>query len=158
MKDKIHVVCGHCDGVVALSVDRIGDGPRCPRCHFALFEGKPITLTSASFERHVARNDLPLVVDFWAPWCAPCRAMAPVYDAAARKLERQVRFGKLNTDDETAPAEHQNIRSLPTLVLFRGGREIARQPGALNATQLSTWLQAALDAPQPGTAARTTRI
>lgn len=154
MSDKIHVVCGHCDSVVGVDPARLCDAPHCPRCHFALFEGKPIALTTASFERHLARNDLPMVVDFWAPWCAPCRAMAPVYDAAARKFERQLRFGKLNTDDETAPAEKHHVRSLPTLVLFRGGREIARQSGALGATQLSAWLQAALDAPAHDTAPR----
>jgi thioredoxin 2 len=154
MSDKIHVVCGHCDSVVGLPADRRGDAPHCPGCHFALFEGKPIALTTASFERHLSRNDLPIVVDFWAPWCAPCRAMAPIYDAAARKFERQIRFGKLNTDDETAPAEQHHVRSLPTLVLFRGGREVARQSGALSATQLSSWLQAALDSSQQGAAAR----
>jgi thioredoxin 2 len=144
MNDKIQVVCGHCDAIVGVPRQRLGDAPNCPKCHFALFEGKPIALTTASFERHVARNDLPIVVDFWAPWCAPCRSMAPVYDAVARKLERQIRFAKLNTDDETAPAERHHIRSLPTMVLFRDGREIARQSGAMGAAALDHWLQASL--------------
>ena len=140
----LHVVCGHCDSVVRLPAERLGEAPRCPKCHFALFEGKPITLTEANFEQHVAGNDLPLVVDFWAPWCGPCIAMAPYFEATARELERKLRFAKLNTQDEPGPANRFNIRSIPTLIVFRGGQEIARQAGAMDSTRLTRWLGSVL--------------
>jgi len=140
MSTAIEVVCGHCDSVVRLPAERVQDAPRCPKCHFALFEGKPIELTAANFERHVARNGVPLVVDFWAPWCGPCIAMAPFYEATARRMEPQLRFAKLNTQDEPGPAAQFNIRSIPTLIVFRHGKEIARQSGSMDAGALSRWL------------------
>jgi thioredoxin 2 len=140
MSENIQVVCGTCDTVVRLPGDRLKDAPRCPKCHAALFAGKPIALTAANFDRHLTRGDLPLVVDFWAPWCGPCIAMAPSYEAAARKLEPQWRFAKLNTEDEPAPAARFNIRSIPTLIVFRAGKEVARQSGAVDAGALTRWL------------------
>src|ERR1700750_1151847 len=104
MSDSIHVVCGHCDSVVGLPKGRLKDAPRCPSCHNALFEGKPIDLTAANFAKHVSRGDLPLVVDFWAPWCGPCIAMAPHFEKVAGQLGTRLRFAKLNTQDEPAPA------------------------------------------------------
>jgi thioredoxin 2 len=140
MSENVHVVCGHCNSVVRSLRDRLGDAPRCPKCHFPLFEGKPITLTAANFDQHIGRSDLPLVVDFWAPWCGPCIAMAPFYEATARELEPKLRFAKLNTEDEPAPSARFNIRSIPTMIVFRGGREIARHSGAMDKANLSRWL------------------
>ena len=134
------MVCGHCDSVVGLPSERLKDAPRCPKCRSPLFAGKPIELTEGNFDKHLGRSDLPLVVDFWAPWCGPCIAMAPFYEAAARQMEPRLRFAKLNTQDQPAPAARFNIRAIPTMIVFRGGREIARQTGAMDATTLSRWL------------------
>ena len=144
MGEHLHVVCGHCDSVVRLPGARAAQEPRCPKCHEPLFAGKPIALNADNFDKHVTRNDLPLVVDFWAPWCGPCRTMAPFFEQVARSLEPQFRFAKLDTDAAAAPAQKYQIRSIPTLIVFRGGREIARESGAMDAGRLTRWLQGTL--------------
>ncbi len=144
MSTPHQLVCQSCDSLVRVPAERLGDGPRCPKCHAALFDGQPLTLTAANFDRHVALNDLPLVVDFWAPWCAPCRAMAPVFEQAAGRIEPAARFARLNTEDAGAVAARHGIRSIPTLVVFKGGQEVARQTGAMDARALDRWLGTAL--------------
>jgi thioredoxin 2 len=144
MTTSRQIVCAHCNAPVRVPADRIAETPRCPRCHEPLFKGEPIHLTAANFDQHVANSEVPVVVDFWAPWCGPCRAMAPVFEQAARRVEPNARFAKLNTDDAQDIAVRLGIRSIPTLMVFKGGRETARQPGAMNAGSFDRWLQSVL--------------
>jgi len=141
MSDTKHVVCPHCNAVNRVAAARLGDVPKCGQCHERLFTGHPVELTDRSFELHVGRSDIPLVVDFWAPWCHPCRMMAPAFEQAAAELEPAVRLAKLNTETEQALAARFRIQSIPTLALFRDGREIARQAGAMNAADITRWVR-----------------
>lgn len=146
MSNPIQVVCGHCDCVVRIPDDRLDQGPRCPKCKHALFDDHPMALKTASFDRHLARNALPLVVDFWAPWCGPCRMMAPNYAEAARRLATKARFAKVDSDEEPSLSARFGIRGIPTLILFKQGQEAARQSGAMDLAGLLRWLQPHLGA------------
>jgi thioredoxin 2 len=142
LNDPLLVVCPHCDTTNRVARGRLRDGATCGQCKQPLLPGRPVELTQANFDRQVKSGDLPLVVDFWAPWCAPCRMMAPAYEQAAARLAPGVRLGKLDTEAEPAIAGRFGIRSIPTLVAFSGGREIARQSGALALPQLLQWIGA----------------
>jgi thioredoxin 2 len=141
MSEALHIVCPHCSSVNRLPDDRLEQQPKCGNCHQALFTGHPVALTSANFQTHVARNDIPVLVDFWAPWCGPCLMMAPQYVQAASVLEPKVRLAKVDTEAEQSLGAQFGIRSIPTLALFKGGREVARQSGAMSATDIVRWAQ-----------------
>ena len=144
MAATLHVVCPHCQAVNRLPGERLAERPQCGQCKHPLFTGQPLALTGANFDRHVGRSDLPLVVDFWAPWCAPCRTMAPTFAQAAAALEPGVRLAKVDTEDQPDLAARFAIRSIPTLAIFKNGREVARQAGAVDLRSLLAWVNSHL--------------
>jgi thioredoxin 2 len=142
MTEQVHVVCPHCDAVNRLARERLADQPVCGKCSQALFAGKPLDVSSERFTRHISRNDIPVLVDFWAEWCGPCKMMAPAYAQATQRLEPGMRVLKVNTESAQDLSARFGIRSIPTLALFKGGREVARQPGAMDAAGIVRWAQA----------------
>jgi len=144
MSDAFHIVCPHCLAVNRVPATKLGQGPNCGQCHRPLFESHPVELTEASFARQIERNDIPVLVDFWAPWCGPCKMMAPQFVQAAQFLEPGVRLAKVDTEAEQALGARYGIRSIPTLALFRGGRELARQAGAMGAQDIVRWVRGQL--------------
>ena len=141
MSEPLIVVCPHCHAANRVAAERLADGATCGKCKSPLFAGEPMELTATTFDTHAGRSDIPLLVDFWAPWCGPCRSMAPAFAQAAKQLEPEFRLAKVNTEEEQQLAARFGIRSIPTLALFKNGREIARQAGAMDAASLIRWVR-----------------
>ncbi len=144
MSESHHIVCPHCDAVNRVAVARLPDQPVCGKCTRELFLSKPLDVSSARFTRHIERNDIPVLVDFWAAWCGPCKMMGPAFQQAAARLEPELRLLKVDTEQVQDVAARYNIRSIPTLALFRQGREVARQAGAMDTASIVNWVQAQL--------------
>lgn len=142
MNESTHLVCPNCQVVNRVPAMRLTQKPSCGKCHQPIFSGKPLELTMANFHHHIDKNDIPVLVDFWAPWCGPCKMMAPAFVQAAGILEPKVRLAKVNTETEQALGNQYSIRSIPTLALFKGGKEIARQSGAISAQDIVNWVYA----------------
>jgi thioredoxin 2 len=140
MDGHLHIVCPNCNTTNRVLRERL-EGAKCGNCKQALIAGRPYELTKSGFDRHVNANDLPVVIDFWAPWCGPCRMMAPAYEQAAARLATTVRLAKLNTEAEPDVAARFGIRGIPTLIAFKDGREVARQSGALDLPALLGWIK-----------------
>ena len=139
MSESKHVVCPHCAGVNQVPGERLGAGGKCGRCKRPLFTASAIEADESAFRRQLTRSDVPLLVDFWAPWCGPCKMMGPAFNAAAGQLEPAVRLLKVNTEQQQAIAAQFGIRSIPTMILFSGGRELQRMSGALDTGGIVAW-------------------
>ncbi|MCL4144536.1 UNVERIFIED_CONTAM: hypothetical protein GTU68_052862 [Idotea baltica] len=135
-----NISCPKCHSTNRLPKERLSDNPKCGKCKSSLFQGKPVELTAANVASTLNHNEIPVLVDCWAPWCGPCRNFAPIFEQAAAELEPNLRLAKLNTEDQQSVAGRWRISSIPTLILFKGGKEVARQSGAMSLTQMKQWL------------------
>jgi thioredoxin 2 len=139
MSENLHIVCPHCDGINRVPQARLAAGGQCGACHKPLFSGEPLNLSQTRFQRHVSKSDLPLLVDVWAPWCGPCKMMSPIFAQAAGQLEPEMRLVKINSEQEQALSAQLAIRSIPTLLVFKRGKEVARLSGAMDLPNLLAW-------------------
>ncbi len=140
MSDKKHIVCPHCSAVNRIPASRLTDNPKCGKCKNSLFTGHPVELSDQTFSRFINKNDVPVVVDFWAEWCGPCKMMAPAFAEASAQLEPKAILAKLNTEQAQQTAAQFGIRSIPSIILFKNGKEVSRQAGALNTQQIIQWV------------------
>jgi len=138
---SLHIVCPHCHAINRVPQERLDASPKCGACHLKLFTAQPIELTESHFNRHLSHNEISVLVDFWAPWCGPCKIMAPAFAKATAILEPKIRLIKVNTEEQPGLATRHNIRSIPTLALFSGGKEKARQTGVMDEQDLVRWAQ-----------------
>ena len=144
MSQSQQVVCPHCNAINRVAVDRIDDGPVCGGCGKSLLDGEPLELTSETFDRHINNSDWPVLVDFWAPWCGPCRMMTPIIHAAAKELKTSMRVAKLNTEEEKEIATRFNLRGVPTLMVFHRGKVVLQRTGGTDLASLLKWARSAL--------------
>ena len=158
MTESTHVVCPHCSAVNRIPADRPASEAKCGACKANLFTGEPIALTAKTFDKHVERNDMPLIVDFWAPWCGPCRTMAPIFDKAAKELEPRARFAKVNVDEEPAIAARFGIRGIPTLIAFEKGKVAKQHSGSWTSIFSEGWRKRTDRAPSRGARADVSRF
>ncbi|RLL56036.1 thioredoxin TrxC [Mariprofundus sp. EBB-1] len=143
MPEHIHLTCDQCHAVNRLAREKLESTANCGACKHPLLNGNVKNMDQQQLDRFLANNDLPVIIDFWAPWCGPCKMMAPAFEKSAAELKKRVRFAKVNTEEQQAIAARFAIRSIPTLILFKHGREVSRQSGAMDATSLKRWLASA---------------
>ena len=143
MKNDLHLVCPYCQSINRVPTAKLSEHPNCGRCQQPLFTGEPIELTTATFSRHVERSDLPLLVDFWAPWCGPCRSFAPIFEDVAEERSGKMRFVKVNTEAERELSARFRIRSIPTIMMFKNGEVIDMLNGAVPKAPFDSWLNEA---------------
>lgn len=141
MSEFTHIVCPHCDGTNRIPAGSVPQEAKCGRCKQSILDTKPIELSPQNIQQHLEKNDIPVLIDFWAPWCGPCKIMGPNFEQASKRFRGKVRFAKVNTEAQQSLGGRFNIRSIPTLILFKAGKEIDRVSGALDANQLISWLQ-----------------
>jgi thioredoxin 2 len=146
MTETLDIVCPHCHTTNRVRNDQLSSAPTCGQCKQVLFNAHPVSLDTAGFDKHINRSHIPVLVDFWAPWCGPCLSMAPAFELAASQLEPNMRLAKVNTEATPDLGARFAIRSIPTLALFARGREVARQTGAMGANDIVRWARSHLPA------------